>query len=189
MEISLKYGLNPHQGSARLVVPGDPPPLQVLNGKPGYINMLDALGSWQLVWELKKATGLASAASFKHVSPAGAAVARPLTEGFLKSQMLEDQDYSPVAQAYIRARGGDRMSSFGDVAAVSDTVDVTPTTGDGGTGGTTETPPGIPGFPISAILLGLILSVTFVAMIRRQRILPNRGPATSLQHPWYSVFG
>ena len=124
MEISLKYGLNPHQGSARLIVPGDPAPLQILNGKPGYINVLDALGSWQLVWELKKATGLASAASFKHVSPAGAAVARPLTEAFLKSQMMKDQDYSPVTQAYIRARGGDRMSSFGDVAAVSDTVDV-----------------------------------------------------------------
>lgn len=124
MEIALKYGLNPHQGSARLVVPGDPPALKVLSGKPGYINILDALGSWQLVWELKKATGLASAASFKHVSPAGAAVARPLTDEFLKSQMLQKQDYSDVACAYIRARGGDRMSSFGDVAAVSDTVDV-----------------------------------------------------------------
>jgi AICAR transformylase/IMP cyclohydrolase PurH len=100
------------------------PPLQVLNGAPGYINVLDAMGAWQLVRELHKATGKPSAASFKHVSPAGAAVARPLSDAFLASQMLPAEDLSPVATAYARARGGDRMSSFGDAVAVSDQVDV-----------------------------------------------------------------
>jgi len=120
--MELKYGCNPHQKPATLEVPDDA--FKFLNGTPGYINMLDALGSWQLVHALKKATGLPSAASFKHVSPAGAAIARPLTDALRASQMLGDEDYSPVAIAYIRARAGDRMSSFGDVAAVSDTVDV-----------------------------------------------------------------
>jgi AICAR transformylase/IMP cyclohydrolase PurH len=123
MEIELKYGCNPHQKPARFLLP-DPSPLRVLNGSPGYINILDALGAWQLVRELRAATGLPSAASFKHTSPAGAAIARPLTEVFRLSQMLPEEDYSPVACAYARARGGDRMSSFGDVAAVSDPVDV-----------------------------------------------------------------
>jgi len=124
MIINLKYGCNPHQKSARLIIEGEPVPFQVLNGTPGYINILDAIGAWQLVRELKLATGLPGAASFKHVSPAGAAIARPMTEEFRKSQMLPDIELSPVATAYARARGGDRMSSFGDVAAVSDTVDV-----------------------------------------------------------------
>ena len=124
MEIRLKYGCNPHQEFARLVVEGDPPPLRVLNGTPGYINILDALGAWPLAKELKEATGKPGAASFKHVSPAGAAVARPLNEGFRRSQMIPEDDLSPVATAYARARGGDRMSSFGDFAAVSDVVDV-----------------------------------------------------------------
>ena len=120
--MELKYGCNPHQKPATLEVPDEA--FRFLNGTPGYINMLDALGSWQLVRALKEATGLPSAASFKHVSPAGAAIARPLTDALRASQMLGDEDYSPVATAYIRARAGDRMSSFGDVAAVSDTVDL-----------------------------------------------------------------
>ncbi|MFC2171697.1 phosphoribosylaminoimidazolecarboxamide formyltransferase [Acidobacteriota bacterium] len=124
MEIKLRYGCNPHQKPAHLVIPDKGAPLEVLNGTPGYINILDALGAWQLVRELRQATGLPGAASFKHTSPAGAAVARPLTEAFHKSQMLPDMELSPVATAYARARGGDRMSSYGDAAAVSDTVDV-----------------------------------------------------------------
>ncbi len=123
MDITLKYGLNPHQHPARLVLP-DPSPLKVLNGQPGYINLLDALGAFQLARELKAATGIPGAASFKHTSPAGAAIAKPLTETYLTSQFLNKKDLSPVATAYLRARGGDRMSSFGDVAAVSDIVDV-----------------------------------------------------------------
>ena len=124
MEMTLKYGCNPHQTPARLLFDGDPSPLEVLNGSIGFINLLDAFGAWQLVRELKAATGRPAAASFKHVSPAGAAIARPLSDAFVKSQMLEGVDLSPVATAYARARGGDRMSSFGDVAAVSDVVDV-----------------------------------------------------------------
>jgi AICAR transformylase/IMP cyclohydrolase PurH len=124
MEITLKYGCNPHQAPARLVFEGENAPLCVLNGSPGYINMLDAFGAWQLVRELERATGLPSAASFKHVSPAGAAVAGPLDERYRASQMLPDDDLSPIATAYARARGGDRMSSFGDAIAVSGTVDV-----------------------------------------------------------------
>ncbi len=120
--MELKYGCNPHQKPATLDIPDDA--FTFVNGTPGYINMLDALGSWQLVKALKKATGLPSAASFKHVSPAGAAIARPLTDALRESQMLGDEEFSPVATAYIRARAGDRMSSFGDVAAVSDVVDV-----------------------------------------------------------------
>ena len=124
MRLELKYGCNPHQKPARLLFGGEPSPLQVLNGTPGYINLLDAFGAWQLVRDLRRATGLPSAASFKHVSPAGAAVARPLGEGFRRSQMLPEEELSPVATAYARARGGDRMSSFGDAVAVSDPVDV-----------------------------------------------------------------
>ncbi len=124
MQLELKYGCNPHQKPARLIVEHEPSPLRVLNGTPGYINILDALGAWQLVRELRAATGLPAAASFKHVSPAGAAVARPLTAEFRRSQMLPDEELSPLATAYARARGGDRMSSFGDAVAVSDRVDV-----------------------------------------------------------------
>lgn len=123
MEINLKYGCNPHQKPAKLIIKDEPAPFQVLNGTPGYINLLDAFGSWQLVKELKSATGKPSAASFKHVSPAGAAIARPLTEAFRKSQLLPDIELSPIATAYVRARGADRMSSFGDAVAVSDKVD------------------------------------------------------------------
>ncbi|MCD6415862.1 MAG: phosphoribosylaminoimidazolecarboxamide formyltransferase [Planctomycetes bacterium] len=123
MQIQLKYGLNPHQGAARIVIEGDGAPLQVLSGRPSYINILDALGAWQLVRELREATGKPGAASFKHVSPAGAAVARPLSDGFRRCQMLPEEDYSPLAAAYVRARGADRLSSFGDMVAVSDTVD------------------------------------------------------------------
>lgn len=124
MKLELKYGCNPHQKPAYLAFAGETSPLTVLNGAPGYINLLDAINAWQLVKELRAATGQPSAASFKHVSPAGAAIARPLTEAFIKSQMLRDTDLSPVATAYARARGADRMSSFGDAAAVSDTVDL-----------------------------------------------------------------
>ncbi|HHX41018.1 MAG TPA: phosphoribosylaminoimidazolecarboxamide formyltransferase [Armatimonadetes bacterium] len=123
MEIPLRYGLNPHQRQARLVFDGEGTPLRVLNGAPGYINILDALGAWQLARELKQVAGVPGAASFKHVSPAGAAIARPLSPEFHASQMLPDEELSPVAQAYARARGGDRMCSFGDFAAVSDVVD------------------------------------------------------------------
>ncbi len=123
MKIELKYGCNPHQKPARFSFEDEPSPLQVLNGAPGYINVLDAMGAWQLVRELRQATGIASAASFKHVSPAGAAIARPLSDTFLRSQLLPEEDLSPVAVAYARARGGDRMSSFGDAIAVSETVD------------------------------------------------------------------
>ena len=124
MKVAMKYGCNPHQKPAELIIDQEPSPLQILNGNPGYINMLDALGAWQLVRELRAATGLPAAASFKHTSPAGAAIARPLTDDFRASQMLAKDDFSPVATAYARARGGDRMSSFGDAAAVSDKVDV-----------------------------------------------------------------
>jgi AICAR transformylase/IMP cyclohydrolase PurH len=122
MEIPLKYGCNPHQTPAALRLP-DPSPLRVLNGNPSYINILDALGAWQLARELKAATGVAGAASFKHTSPAGAAIDRPLTDAFRKSQFLPEAELSPVARAYVRARGGDRMSSFGDVVGVSEVVD------------------------------------------------------------------
>ena len=123
MEISLKYGCNPHQTPAGVTVPEEAG-FQVLSGRPGYINFLDALGAWQLVRELKAATGKPAAASFKHVSPAGAAVAGELSAAYRASQFLGDEDYSPLATAYARARGGDRMCSFGDVAAVSDVVDL-----------------------------------------------------------------
>jgi phosphoribosylaminoimidazolecarboxamide formyltransferase / IMP cyclohydrolase len=123
MRIALKYGCNPHQTPAGVTVPEEAG-FAVLSGRPGYINFLDALGAWQLVRELKAATGKPGAASFKHVSPAGAAVAGPLSDTYRASQFLGDADYSPVATAYARARGGDRMCSFGDVAAVSDVVDM-----------------------------------------------------------------
>ena len=121
--ISLRYGTNPHQTNASLELPS-PSPFRILNGAPGYINMLDALTSWQLVRELKEATGKASAASYKHVSPAGAAIGKPIDEAFKESQFLKTTDFSEVASAYVRARGGDRLCSFGDALAVSDTVDV-----------------------------------------------------------------
>lgn len=123
MEIKLKYGCNPQQTPAQMTVP-DNSGFRVLNGTPSYINILDALGAWQLARELKIATGKPGAASFKHTSPAGAAVAGTLSDTYLASQFLTAGDVSPVASAYIRARGGDRMCSFGDVAAVSDIVDV-----------------------------------------------------------------
>ncbi len=122
MDLSLKYGLNPHQHPAKLTLPS-PSPLRVLNGKPGYVNIIDAMGAWQLVRELKEATGVASAASFKHASPAGAAITGNLDETYLASQFLSRKELSPVASAYVRARGGDRMCSFGDCAAVSEVVD------------------------------------------------------------------
>lgn len=123
MDIGLKYGCNPHQVPASLVVP-EKSGFQVLNGTPSYINILDALGAWQLARELRIATGKPGAASFKHTSPAGAAISGPLSDTYLASQFLVKADLSPVANAYVRARGGDRMCSFGDVAAVSDVVDV-----------------------------------------------------------------
>lgn len=123
MEIKLKYGCNSHQTPAHLIIPENSG-FQVLNGTPSYINILDALGAWQLARELKIATGKPGAASFKHTSPAGAAVAGALPDSYCASQFLSQRDLSPVATAYVRARGGDRMCSFGDVAAVSDIVDV-----------------------------------------------------------------
>ena len=122
-EMSLKYGCNPNQKPARVFMKKGALPFKVLNGRPGYINLLDAMNSWQLVKELKEATGLPAAASFKHVSPAGAAVAVPLDEVLQKVYFVEGIELSPVATAYIRARGADRMSSFGDWAALSDTCD------------------------------------------------------------------
>jgi len=124
MEVRLKYGCNPHQQFARLLFDGPTPPLRILNGRPSYINILDCLGAWQLVRELKEACAVPGAASFKHVSPAGAAVAKPLSEPFRLSQMIAGDELSPVATAYARARGGDRMCSFGDVAAVSEPADL-----------------------------------------------------------------
>jgi len=122
--LELKYGCNPHQKNASVRFNGPVSPLKVLNGTPSYINILDALAARQLVKELKAATGIASAASFKHVSPAGAAIAKPLDSTFLKSQFVSVSNLSEVSTAYIRARGGDRMCAFGDAAAVSETVDV-----------------------------------------------------------------
>jgi phosphoribosylaminoimidazolecarboxamide formyltransferase/IMP cyclohydrolase len=122
-EIVLRYGANPHQKSAKAYMDKGDLPISVLNGSPGYINLLDALNAWQLVRELKTATGLPAAASFKHVSPAGAAVANPLSENLRKAYLVGDKDLTPLAAAYARARGGDRMSSYGDFAALSDKVD------------------------------------------------------------------
>ena len=124
-ELELKYGCNPNQKPSRIFMrDGSDLPIKVLNGKPGYINFLDALNSWQLVKELKEATGLPAAASFKHVSPAGAAVARELTDTEKKMYFVEpDAPLSPIACAYIRARGTDRLSSYGDWAALSEVCD------------------------------------------------------------------
>lgn len=124
-ELELKYGCNPNQKPSKVFMPdGSDLPFTVLNGKPGYINLLDALNSWQLVKELKAATGLPAAASFKHVSPAGAAVGRPLSEVDRKIYFVDDAaELSPIACAYIRARGADRLCSYGDWAALSDVCD------------------------------------------------------------------
>lgn len=123
-EITLRYGCNPHQKPARVYVKTGKLPIRVLNGSPGYINLLDALNGWQLVRELKAALGLPAATSFKHVSPAGAAVGVPLSDVLKKAYFVEDLDLSPLAVAYARARGADRMSSFGDWIALSDPIDV-----------------------------------------------------------------
>lgn len=122
-ELELKYGCNPNQKQARVFMKEGELPFTVLNGKPGYINLLDAMNSWQLVQELKEATGLPAAASFKHVSPAGAAVAAPLSDLLQKVYFVEGVELSPIATAYIRARGADRMSSYGDFVALSDECD------------------------------------------------------------------
>ena len=124
-ELELKYGCNPNQKPSRIYMKEGELPIEVLNGKPGYINFLDAFNGWQLVKELKKATGLPAATSFKHVSPAGAAVGLPLTEVERKIYWVDDMgDLSPLASAYARARGADRMSSFGDFISLSDVCDV-----------------------------------------------------------------
>ena len=123
-ELALKYGCNPNQAKARIYMAnGAELPIKVLNGRPGYINFLDAFNSWQLVKELKEATGLPAAASFKHVSPAGAAVGLPMSDTLKKIYYVDDLELSPLANAYARARGADRMSSFGDFIALSDTCD------------------------------------------------------------------
>ena len=125
MELTLKYGCNPNQKPSRIFMrDGGELPVRVLNGRPGYINFLDALNSWQLVRELKAAAGLPAAASFKHVSPAGAAVAAPLSDTLKKIYFVDDLELSPLAEAYARARGADRMSSYGDWIALSDMCDV-----------------------------------------------------------------
>ncbi|NLG92685.1 MAG: phosphoribosylaminoimidazolecarboxamide formyltransferase [Clostridiales bacterium] len=124
-ELTLKYGCNPHQKPSRIFMKdGGDLPVKVLNGRPGYINFLDAFNSWQLVKELKEATGLPAAASFKHVSPAGAAVATELSDTLKKIYFVDDLDLSPLASAYAMARGADRMSSYGDWIALSDPCDV-----------------------------------------------------------------
>ena len=122
-ELELKYGCNPNQKPSRVFMKDGELPFKVLNGKPGYINLLDAMNSWQLVRELKQATGLPAAASFKHVSPAGAAVAVPLNTTLEKVYFVEGVELSPIATAYIRARGADRMSSYGDFVALSEECD------------------------------------------------------------------
>jgi phosphoribosylaminoimidazolecarboxamide formyltransferase/IMP cyclohydrolase len=122
-EITLRYGANPNQTPARAYAKKGELPFQVLGGAPGYINLLDALNSWQLVKELKQAAGLPAAASFKHVSPSGAAVGTPLSDSLRKAYWVSDLELSPLAAAYARARGVDRMSSFGDWIALSDPVD------------------------------------------------------------------
>lgn len=120
--MKLKYGMNPNQNYAEIVEEKNFP-LKILNGTPGFINILDALNAWQLVKELKEATGFSAATSFKHVNPAGAAIGKPLNEVLKKIYLAEDLDQTPLACAYLRARGADRMSSFGDFAAFSDIVD------------------------------------------------------------------
>jgi phosphoribosylaminoimidazolecarboxamide formyltransferase/IMP cyclohydrolase len=125
-ELALKYGCNPNQKPSRIFMTEGELPIEVINGRPGYINFLDAFNAWQLVKELKAATGMAAAASFKHVSPAGAAVGLPLSDTLKKIYFVDDiegLDESPIACAYARARGADRMSSYGDFVALSDTCD------------------------------------------------------------------
>ncbi len=122
-EMQLKYGCNPNQKPSRVFMENGDLPFEVICGKPGYINLLDALNGWQLVKELKKATGLPAATSFKHVSPAGAAVGLPLSETLRKIYFVDDVELTPLANAYARARGADRMSSFGDFIALSDECD------------------------------------------------------------------
>ena len=127
-ELALKYGCNPNQKPSRIFMTEGELPIEVINGRPGYINFLDAFNAWQLVKELKAATGLPAAASFKHVSPAGAAVGLPLSDTLKKIYFVDDiagLDDSPIACAYARARGADRMSSYGDFVALSDTCDAT----------------------------------------------------------------
>lgn len=124
-ELALKYGCNPNQKPARVFMEEGELPIEVLSGRPGYINLLDALNSWQLVKELKQATGLPAAASFKHVSPAGAAIGLPLDDTLKKIYFVDDVDFelTPLASAYARARGADRMCSYGDFCALSDVCD------------------------------------------------------------------
>jgi phosphoribosylaminoimidazolecarboxamide formyltransferase/IMP cyclohydrolase len=124
-EITLRYGMNPHQQQARVFMDnGAELPVEVLNGAPGFINFLDALNAWQLVRDLRQALAIPAAASFKHVSPAGAAIGRPLSEELRRAYFIGDLELSPLAAAYARARGADRVSSFGDWAALSDVVDM-----------------------------------------------------------------
>lgn len=123
-QLTLRYGMNPHQKPAQIYTTGGKLPITVMGGSPGFINLCDALNAWQLVKELKIALKLPAAASFKHVSPAGAAVGVPLTPDQKKVYMVEDLDLSPLGMAYARARGADRMSSFGDFVALSDKCDV-----------------------------------------------------------------
>ena len=122
-EMQLKYGCNPNQKPSRVFMENGDLPFEVICGRPGYINLLDALNGWQLVKELKKATGLPAATSFKHVSPAGAAVGLPLSDTLKKIYFVDDVELTPLANAYARARGADRMSSFGDFIALSDVCD------------------------------------------------------------------
>ena len=125
-ELELKYGCNPNQKPSRIYMEEGELPIKVLNGRPGYINFMDAFNSWQLVRELKAATGMASAASFKHVSPAGAAIGNPLSDvekQIYFTDTLPDEELSPIACAYIRARGADRLCSYGDWVALSDECD------------------------------------------------------------------
>ncbi|MBQ2676120.1 MAG: phosphoribosylaminoimidazolecarboxamide formyltransferase [Clostridia bacterium] len=123
-ELELKYGCNPNQKPAKIFMQNGELPIKVLNGRPGYINFMDAFNGWQLVKELKEATGLPAATSFKHVSPAGAAVAVPMSDTLKKIHFVDDMELTPLATAYARARGADRMSSYGDFIALSDTCDV-----------------------------------------------------------------
>ena len=122
-ELELKYGCNPNQKPARIYMQEGELPIEVLNGRPGYINFLDALNGWQLVKELKEATGMPAATSFKHVSPAGAAIGLELDETMKKIYFVDGLPLSPLANAYVRARGADRMSSYGDFIALSDVCD------------------------------------------------------------------
>ena len=123
-EIRLKYGCNPNQQPARIFMKNGELPIEILNSKPGYINLLDALNGWQLVINLKKATGYPAATSFKHVSPAGAAIGTPMSDTLKKICFVEDMELSPIAMAYAKARGADRMSSYGDFVSLSDICDV-----------------------------------------------------------------